>query len=68
MKRVEMRTTTTKTKVARNHQMLTHFLRWRQLCSGTNNRVLYYSTTAARYNQRPCSEKTKVYNGIPKNK
>ncbi|GFX12903.1 uncharacterized protein TNCV_3658991 [Trichonephila clavipes] len=29
----------------------------------TTIRVLSYSTTAAQENQRPCSEKTKVYNG-----
>ncbi|GFX80655.1 uncharacterized protein TNCV_499221 [Trichonephila clavipes] len=34
----------------------------------TTIRVLSYSTTAAQVNQRPCSEKTKVYNGITKNK
>ncbi|GFX04162.1 uncharacterized protein TNCV_3973111 [Trichonephila clavipes] len=30
--------------------------------------VLSYSTTAAQENQRPCSEKTKVYRGTEKNK
>ncbi|GFT53449.1 uncharacterized protein TNCV_3324391 [Trichonephila clavipes] len=34
----------------------------------TTIRVLSYSTTAAQENQRPCSEKTKVYNGTAKNK
>ncbi|GFV09655.1 hypothetical protein TNCV_2937661 [Trichonephila clavipes] len=34
----------------------------------TTMRVLSYSTTAAQENQRPCSEKTKVYNGTAKNK
>ncbi|GFS59974.1 uncharacterized protein TNCV_3957661 [Trichonephila clavipes] len=32
------------------------------------NSVLSYLTTAARENQRPYSEKTKVYNGTVKNK
>ncbi|GFU86038.1 hypothetical protein TNCV_3070401 [Trichonephila clavipes] len=32
----------------------------RQLWSGTNNRVLFFSPTAEKENQRPCSEKTKV--------
>ncbi|GFY25285.1 uncharacterized protein TNCV_2484051 [Trichonephila clavipes] len=36
MKRSKTRATTT-TKVARIHQILTRFLRWRQLWSGTNN-------------------------------
>ncbi|GFX83499.1 hypothetical protein TNCV_324481 [Trichonephila clavipes] len=30
----------------------------------TTIRMLSYSTTAAQENQRPCSEKTKVYNGV----
>ncbi|GFU40970.1 hypothetical protein TNCV_4645491 [Trichonephila clavipes] len=37
MKRMNTRTTTTTTKIAKVHQMLTHFLRWRQLWSSTNN-------------------------------
>ncbi|GFV83416.1 hypothetical protein TNCV_3055631 [Trichonephila clavipes] len=34
----------------------------------TTIKVLSYSTTAAQENQRPCSEKTKVYNGTAENK
>ncbi|GFT23440.1 uncharacterized protein TNCV_2016961 [Trichonephila clavipes] len=34
----------------------------------TTIRGLSYSTTAAQENQRPCSEKTKMYNGTAKNK
>ncbi|GFV36114.1 hypothetical protein TNCV_4964621 [Trichonephila clavipes] len=34
----------------------------------TTIRELSYSTTAVQENRRPCSEKTKVYNGTAKNK
>ncbi|PRD30422.1 UNVERIFIED_CONTAM: hypothetical protein NCL1_26484 [Trichonephila clavipes] len=34
----------------------------------TTIRVLFYSTTAAQENQRPCSGKTKMYNGTAKNR
>ncbi|GFT17260.1 hypothetical protein TNCV_4805881 [Trichonephila clavipes] len=58
------------------HQMLTRFQCWRQLLLRTLTpsnvysygvvrtpiRVLSYTTTAAQENDRPCSEKTKVYN------
>ncbi|GFX78731.1 uncharacterized protein TNCV_3695671 [Trichonephila clavipes] len=63
MKRMTTRTTTT-TKEARVHQMLARFLSYKVV--RTINRVLSYSTTAAQENQRPCSEKAKVYNGTEK--
>ncbi|GFU40089.1 uncharacterized protein TNCV_4692891 [Trichonephila clavipes] len=57
------------TKVARVHQMLTSFcVRDSHRVVGITIRVLSYSTTASQENRRPCSEKTKVYNGTAKNK
>ncbi|GFW13506.1 hypothetical protein TNCV_1209721 [Trichonephila clavipes] len=47
----------TTTKVAKVHQILTRFLR--KLWSGTNNRVLSYSTIGTQKSQRPCSKAVK---------
>ncbi|GFX29593.1 hypothetical protein TNCV_4776651 [Trichonephila clavipes] len=59
--------TTTTTKVARVHQMLARFLArmLAQLRSGTNNNqsAVLFNYCCSKENQRPYSEKTKMYNG-----